>query len=197
MTVKASCLALAVLAGCAAVPKPVAPATASPAAPASASPLTIATLGVHRAEMITALERYEQAGVFPIDPKTSYPVSELRDERGVRCPMAELIFQSGRGDLVDAAVRTNNKLRLADVHSGPLFAWMLDSGLTVPEIAMVQGVLRLDADSTLSPQLAIAAMNGQIHGRLEVAVQALRAATPYSLVEAAARLPRGALVAAR
>ena len=43
----------------------------------------------------------------------------------------------------------------------------------------------------------ITAINGRIRGRLEVAVQALRAATPYSLIEAAARLPHGALVAAR
>ncbi len=189
MTIKASCLALLALTGCAAIPKPVAPATASP--------FTIATLGIHRAEMIAALERYEQAGVFPIDPKTAYPVSEFRDERGVRCPMAELIYQSGHGDLVDAVVRTNNKLRLADVHSGALYDWMLDSGLTVQEVAMVQGELELDINQMIPQQVALAAINGRIRGRLEVAVQALRAATPYSLVEAAARLPHGALVAAR
>ena len=189
MTIKASCLALIALAGCAAIPKPVAPATASA--------FTIATLGVHRAEMIAALERYEQSGMFPIDPKTSYPVSEFRDERGVRCPMAELIYQSGHADLVDAVVRTNNKLRLADVHSGPLYDWMLDSGLTVQEIAMVQGELEIEANFEVPPALEIAAIGGQIHGRLEVAIQALRAATPYSLVEAAARLPHGALVAVR
>jgi hypothetical protein len=189
MKIKASFLALVALAGCAAIPKPIAPPTASP--------FTIAALGIHRAEMIAALERYEQAGVFPIDPKTSYPVSEFRDGRGVRCPMAELIYQSGHGDLVDAVVRTNNKLRLADVHSGALYDWMLDSGLTVQEIAMVQGALELDINELMSPQVMNAAFNGRIRGRLEVAVQALRAATPYSLGEAAARLPHGALVAAR
>ncbi len=189
MTINASCFALVALAGCAAIPKPLAPATASP--------FTIATLGIHRAEMIAALEHYEQAGDFPIDPKTSYPVSEFRDERGVRCPMAELIYQSGHGDLVDAVVHTNNKLRLADVHSGPLYDWMLDSGLTVQEIAMVQGALQLDVNNRFPRQLVIAATNARIHGRLEVAVQALRTATPYSLAEAAAKLPHGALVAAR
>ena len=83
--------------------------------------------------MIAWLHEYAAAGVFPRDD-AGRPLSVFRDTHGVRCPMAELIFRSGHADLVDQVATTHNNLRLADVHSGPLYAWILASGLTQEEV---------------------------------------------------------------
>jgi len=162
------------------------PAVAEPAA------ATVAELAARRAQMIEWLHEYEQAGVFPTDA-AGMPLSVFRDARGVRCPMAELIHRSGRDDLVDAVAREANALRLADVHDGPLYAWMMRSGLTQDEIAMVQGAMTIDEMRMMRElpvqDLRIASANGVVHGKLETAEIALRNATAHSVSVAAARLP--------
>lgn len=145
-------------------------------------------LAARRAQIIGWLRTYTAAGVFPADD-AGRPLSVFRDARGVRCPMAEVIYRSGHADIVDAVVRENNAVRLADVHDGPLHDWMLGSGLTGEEIAMVQGVMaiefQLKPEDLETPIMARA----RIRGRLETAIRALRDATPHSLEVAAARLP--------
>lgn len=153
--------------------------------------VAVAELAGRRATMIGWLHAYAQAGEFPVGPD-GMPRSVFRDDRGVRCPMAELIHKSGRDDLVDTVVRTNNALRLADVHDGPLHDWMLGSGLTETEIAMVQGALEpagMDLDLG-NRMLATAEARAEVRGRLATAETALRDGTRHALADAAARLPR-------
>ena len=71
----------------------------------SVSPST-PELAQRRAQMIAWLHDYAQAGQFPQDADGN-PLSVFRDARGVRCPMAELIYRSGHGDLVDQVARTH------------------------------------------------------------------------------------------
>jgi hypothetical protein len=165
---------------CATTPPPTAPSAA------------VADLAAHRAQAIARLHDYREAGAFP-SGDSGRPLSVFRDRNGVRCPMAELIHASGRDDLVDAVVAANNTLRLADVHAGPLYDWMLHSGLTLDEIAMVQGAMRddeLENFAFASPRLALRASqiaHARVVGRLEMAEAALRAATPHVLASIAER----------
>jgi hypothetical protein len=175
-----------VLAACSVTPKPV-------AAPATSS----SELGVRRARLISWLHDYRVRGVFPSDG--TRPISVFVDARGVRCPMAEMIHMSGRDDLVEAVRRENNALRLADVHGGPVFDWMLGSGLTQEEAILVQGAMTIEQgrwmiESPSTTQLAIA----NVTGKLEMAEAALRSATATSLAIATQRLSaRGTMLASR
>jgi hypothetical protein len=146
-------------------------------------------LAAQRALQIRRLHAYRVAGVFPVDDR-GYPLSVFRDRRGKPCPMAALIEQSGQRALVDRVVRDNNRLRLADVHDGPLMDWMSSSGLTQEEVAYVQGILRVD-NSFVLPETADPVMTAhqQVVRRLEEAERVLLADTVPSLEVAYARLP--------
>jgi len=160
----------------------------SPAPRPVAAAVHTAELAARRAQALQWLHEYAAAGVFPTDER-GMPLSVFRDARGVRCPMAELIHRSGHDELVDEVARTNNALRLADVHDGPLYAWMLSSGLTRDEINMVQGAMRVDnqiwGDAQLSRIVAQADARGQVRGHLATAEVALRDNTSHSLDVAA------------
>jgi hypothetical protein len=54
------------------------------------------------------------------------------------CAAATMIFRSGAKALVRQTGRDNNFIKLGDVTSGALMDWMLTSGLTQSEIAMIQ-----------------------------------------------------------
>src|SRR5690349_21321172 len=85
-------------------------------------------LAARRAKVIERLEAYRKAEVFPTDA-LGLPLGVFRDDKGVRCPMSELVFLSGRSDLVDAVVKLDNKIRFADINGGPILDWLLQSGL--------------------------------------------------------------------
>jgi len=149
----------------------------------------VADLAARRAQMIQWLHEYKEAGVYPTDD-AGMPLSVFRDARGVRCPMAELIHKSGRDDLLDAVVAQANDLRLADVHAGPLYDWMLDSGLTLPEIAMVQGAMNIDFQpleyQPEQREILQASARAEVRGHLATAEVALRDNTAAGLARIAA-----------
>jgi hypothetical protein len=157
-------------------------------------------LAARRAIAIERLHAYGEARVYPVDAE-GLPTGVFRDARGVRCPMSELIFLSGRGDLVDQVVAENNRLKLADVHDGPLMAWMLESGLTQEEIIAVQGLMEYQFPGQLEggrESLLVNTVNAIVTEKVASAEAMLRAGTPVSLAIAATRLTtpqRQALVA--
>jgi hypothetical protein len=159
--------------------------------PPLASPTKTTELAGRRAQMMGWLHDYYERGVFPTD-RSGMPLSVFRDDKGVLCPMAALIQRSGREDLVDAVMKENNAVRLADVHEGPLHDWMVGSGLTEDEIAMVQGAMSLDEiryqELAEQPRLVAQA---EVRGRLEMAEAALRGNTAHALEVAVAKLPPG------
>jgi hypothetical protein len=107
--------------------------------------------------------------------------------------MAELIYRSGRADLVDQVVATNNKLRLADVQDGTLHDWMMSSGLTIEEIAMVQGAAEFDFGQLqfqVEPDTQVILAKGQMRGRIDMAVAALDKDSEHSVNVAASRLTK-------
>lgn len=179
------------------------PATTPKPAAVTPEPTTSTTaeLAGRRAQLIGWLHDYQVAGTYPTDA-LGMPRSVFVDDRGVRCPMAELIWRSGHPDLVEAVAKENNEVRLADVKDGPLKDWMDGSGLTVEEIAMVQGAMELSINWQERPQVRpmdtiLAESRGQVRGRLEVAERALRDGTTRSLEVAAAKLPDGRVPVAK
>ena len=148
----------------------------------------IAELAARRAHAIQTLHSYREAGIYPTDD-TGMPLSVFRDSKGVRCPMAELIHDSGRDDLVDEVAKTANSVRLADVHTGPLYDWMLHSGLTLDEIAMVQGAMTIEEMQQVgeSQQVHLAAAKAEVRGRLASIETALQNGTGHALAVVAAK----------
>lgn len=183
-------LAIALLSAC----------TSSIAAPAPTTPPPVATasndevyeLAARRAQMLGWLHAYSEAGIYPTND-AGRPASVFMDANGVRCPMAELLHKSGRDDLVAAVVKNNNEIRLADVHEGPLYDWMLGSGLTMSEIDLVQGAMNISYrwmnEIQVEEPSVILAAKAQVRGKLETAEMALRDNTGTSLAAATKRLP--------
>lgn len=178
-------LTLSLLVGCT-----TAKASAGPALPAEPSNATLLELAQQRATVIGWLHDYREAGVFPRDA-LGMPASVFVDASGVRCPMAELLHKSGRDDLVAAVAKEANTVRLADVHAGPLHAWMLGSGLTQAEVSLVQGAMNLSMDWMPQDQegASILAANAAVRAKLEIAEIALRDNTAASLATAGKRIP--------
>ena len=81
---------------------------------------------------------YEKAGVFPSNIYQPNKLNVWRDAAGHVCAAATIIRASGMTDLVDRVADQNNFIRLADVSQGPLMDWILTSGFTQDEIAMIQ-----------------------------------------------------------
>jgi hypothetical protein len=177
------------LSACSITPKPV----AAPPVAASVDVPVSNELALRRGRLISWLHDYRVAGVFPTDDKG--PISVFVDAHGVRCPMAEMIHLSGRDDLVEAVHRENNAVRLADVHSGPLYNWMLSSGLTQEEVALVQGAMNLDQQQRFFIEGTSELATANIEGKLEMAEAALESATPQSLPIATRRLPNVSVAA--
>jgi hypothetical protein len=165
--------------------RPTTPATANVAATETAE------LAARRIQMLEYLHDYTEAAQFPTDD-AGLPRSVFVDSKGIRCPMAELIYRSGHADLVEAVAREHNQVRLSEVNEGPLLAWMQSSGLTRDEIDLIQGVADLDMvwlQEAPSQETILA--RGQVRGRLESAERAIRNGTAHSLEVAVAALPNG------
>jgi hypothetical protein len=149
-------------------------------------------LATRRAQMIGYLAEYTERGVFPTDER-GLPLSVFEDARGVRCPMAELIYRSGHPELVAAIVAEDNHARLGDIHDGPVHDWMLGSGLTHDEIVMIQGIADINYGPLFKieqPANVITAQRERVRGRLETAQAALRKDQRDSLTAATLVLPQ-------
>lgn len=186
---KSTFIALSLLSACSTTHA--APQVAVSASTPEASP--VLELAQRRATIIGWLHDYREAGVFPHDAN-GMPASVFLDPSGVRCPMAELLHKAGRDDLVEAVAKEANAVRLADVHAGPLHAWMLASGLTQEEISMVQGAMNISMDwmPVEESGASILAGTAAVRAKLEIAEIALRDNTATSLATAAKRLPASA-----
>ena len=92
-----------------------------------------------RMKNIERLQAYAQLGPHPrnIDFQ-GQRVSYFVDDRGVACAVGHLMRLSGHGDVVEQVRRTMNHVRIADVNDGPVFDWILASGFTKEECALIQ-----------------------------------------------------------
>jgi hypothetical protein len=114
-----------------------APGRAS-ASPQKATALLRARLAQHREQQLARLHAYAQAGVFPRNERSPGYVHMFRDDGGRLCAVANLVHADGRDDLVDDVAAHHNDLQIAHVHDGPLYDWLLASGLSQEELARIQ-----------------------------------------------------------
>jgi hypothetical protein len=92
-----------------------------------------------REKMIDRLHDYRTREDFVRNPDPAGGRGHfILDGRGKPCPLASVIIDSGRRDLVEEAARTNNSVKVADLTDGPILAWILRSGLTQEECVMIQ-----------------------------------------------------------
>lgn len=95
-------------------------------------------LAKNRARHLDQLHAYWKAGVFPRNEEMPIVGNVFRDSSGHLCAAANLINLDGYGELVDRTAKENNFIRLADVKEGDLHEWILQSGFTQEEVAMIQ-----------------------------------------------------------
>jgi hypothetical protein len=93
----------------------------------------------HRAQLVSWLRDYRNAGRFPTNDRFTTPTPFFRDKDGVLCAMAYLIDRSGRGDIVNKVAATRNNAYIRELADDPaLIEWLDDWGLSVKEAARIQ-----------------------------------------------------------
>ncbi len=95
-------------------------------------------LAAARAENLMRLEAYALSGAFPKNQEQPGLLNVFRDVDGHLCAVANLINLDGHSDLINVTASNDNFIVLANVSSGPLHNWILDSGFTQEEIGMIQ-----------------------------------------------------------
>ena len=95
-------------------------------------------LAARRQDDIQRLHDYWVAGQFPVNRDADGMLNVFVDDQGHLCAVANLLKLSGQDTLVAQTAEDQNFIVLRDVHDGPLMGWMLTSGLTQEEIALIQ-----------------------------------------------------------
>jgi hypothetical protein len=95
-------------------------------------------LAARRNLNLDRLLAYANAGEFPLNTMSEGPLNIFVDSDGHICAAANLIDLDGNGPLVQTTAAQDNFILLADVNQGPLMDWMLTSGFTQEEIALIQ-----------------------------------------------------------
>ena len=96
-------------------------------------------LQTRRAAQLKNLQEYADRGVFPRNEghsKTAVPI--FVDDHGTHCAVGYLMHRSGADDVVQLVVLANNLVLVDEVGNGPALDWILNSGLTKEEAALIQ-----------------------------------------------------------
>ena len=96
-------------------------------------------LSKQRRLQLQTLLQYAQRGVFPVNKcvsKTPAPI--FVDQFGTHCAVGYLMHRSGSDAIVDQIVRSNNLVYINEIESGVPMEWILNSGLTQSEAALIQ-----------------------------------------------------------
>jgi len=145
-----------------------------------------AVLSEQREHMIDRLHAYWTRGDFVQnpDPKGG-PGNFILDDRGTPCPLASIIIESGRRDLVQEAARTNNNVKIVDLRDGPVLDWILSSGLTQEECVLIQQPSR---SGEAAAPIVRRQESERLAEQLSQVEQTLRASSERSLTVALKRL---------
>jgi hypothetical protein len=135
----------------------------------------------NRAQLISWLRDYRNAGRFPINDRFAEPTPFFRDKDGVLCAMAYLIARSGRTDIVDRVSATRNNAYIRELVDDPtLVAWLDSWGLTAAEAARIQPsygdvIIYPPEDDYVESDFALAALG---LGSLSLATSAVNVIKP-------------------
>ncbi len=108
-------------------------------------------LAGERNKQITRIVEYARRGLFPANEgQSDQSVPIFVDRHGTHCAVGYLMHRDGKDESVAAIVDFNNLVVVPDVKSGVLVDWVLFSGLTQEEAALIQpGYPPPDFDVTL------------------------------------------------
>ena len=95
-------------------------------------------LAARRALNLTRFIAYRERGIFPDNHVQPGMRNVFIDDEGHICAAANLIDADGLGSIVRQVAREANDIRLADVRDGVLLDWILASGFTQQEVALIQ-----------------------------------------------------------
>jgi hypothetical protein len=96
-------------------------------------------LALRRLENLRRLRLYQLRGRFPHNEHVAdRTVPIFVDNHDTACAVGHLMRESGWNDAVAAIQRANNFVYVTDVRNGPLIDWVLVSGLTQEEAALIQ-----------------------------------------------------------
>jgi hypothetical protein len=85
------------------------------------------------------LAAYRDRGLFPQNEgESSKPVPIFVDQHDTACAVGQLMRWSGRNDGVASIQNDNNFVYVPDAPDGPIREWILESGLTIEEAALIQ-----------------------------------------------------------
>lgn len=130
-------------------------------------------LAAKRAAHLEKLAEYSQSGVFPDNTQLDQPLTVLIDQYGVLCAFAYLVWEDGRSDLVEAVAATENNV-IVGAHGGPFEAWILESGFTREEAALIQvpGFVYREPVEIKVPeiQIRLAAVIEQLEGQTDASL---------------------------
>ena len=97
------------------------------------------TLALRRDRNLHRLQDYIEGGRFPVNHYRDGIQAVLYDERSdIPCAMAALMILDGHREHLLEAARKHNHILIPALHEGPLFEWILYSGLTQEECALIQ-----------------------------------------------------------
>lgn len=117
---------------------------------------------------------YEQAGVFPDNIYSANKLNVWRDKKGHYCAAANIVVKSGDPALAIKVAEQSNFIKLGEVTQGPVMDWILTSGFTQEEIAMIQEPYMpvrkkavVDAEMRAAENARLHALYKQIAARLQ------------------------------
>ncbi len=92
-----------------------------------------------RRVQLRRLAAYRDRGSFPLNEgQSAQPAPIFVDRHGTACAVGHLMRCSGRADDVDSIAKHDNLVYVPDAAQGAVAAWVLTSGLTLEEAALIQ-----------------------------------------------------------
>src|SRR5207244_2840842 len=92
-----------------------------------------------RRVQLQRLAAYRDRGLFPLNEgQSAQPAPIFVDRHGTACAVGHLMRCSGWSDEVDSIQQSNNLVYVPDATQSAVAAWVLTSGLTFEEAALVQ-----------------------------------------------------------
>jgi hypothetical protein len=95
-------------------------------------------LAAKRTAMLDRLHAYWTRRQFPKNRSVASQVPVFIDERGVACAVAQLVIDSGAGELAARVQSTDNHGHLLELNVPGLQEWIATSGLSADELAQIQ-----------------------------------------------------------
>lgn len=91
-----------------------------------------------RAQNLVAFRAYYTGGSYPSNVYSKNTINVWRDEAGKFCAAATIMVKSGNEALAIQIGDDNNFIKLGDVKQGPVMDWIISSGFTQAELALIQ-----------------------------------------------------------